>query len=180
MGKVFVTSDPHFGHENILNFKDNKGNKVRPFSSVEEMNEILLENWNKVVKPGDLVYVLGDITWDRQWFAHNWPKFHGRKKLAPGNHDDIQWLSRGAFFKSVQLWYQFKSLEVVLSHVPIALWNEPHVKYKYNIHGHTHGNDVIFNDHYHDKRYFNVSVEKTNYAPIELDYVIEKIKENAK
>ena len=53
---VFFTSDTHFGHKNLL-----KIGKGRPFDTIEEHDEALIENWNKVVKPNDLVYHLGDV-----------------------------------------------------------------------------------------------------------------------
>ena len=52
----FITSDLHFGHKNILEYDK------RPFSSIEEHDESLIENWNSLVRPQDLVYCLGDIT----------------------------------------------------------------------------------------------------------------------
>ena len=57
MPKIFFTSDLHFGHKNIIRF-DN-----RPFSTVEEMDEALIRNWNAKVSDEDTVYVLGDISW---------------------------------------------------------------------------------------------------------------------
>jgi calcineurin-like phosphoesterase family protein len=180
MSDTFVISDPHFGHQRILTFTDEKGELFRKFSSVEEMNETIIDNWNKTVNKGDTVYVLGDMTWDREWFITNWPRLNGKKKLTPGNHDDIKWLSKGNFFKDINLWYYFRDLEVVLTHVPIALWREPHVKYKYNIHGHTHANDVIFNDYTRDTRYFNACVEKINYTPVHLEEAVAKLKKDSK
>lgn len=56
---IFYIADTHFNHSNIIGF-DN-----RPFSSVEEMNETLIHNWNSVVKHGDQVYILGDFCWSR-------------------------------------------------------------------------------------------------------------------
>lgn len=52
---IFFTSDTHFWHENIIKFCN------RPFSSVEEMNDTIIENWNKVVGENDIVFHLGDF-----------------------------------------------------------------------------------------------------------------------
>lgn len=54
---IYYTSDLHFGHKNIIQLTS------RPFSSVEEMDEVLIKNWNSKVTKNDLVYILGDFTW---------------------------------------------------------------------------------------------------------------------
>ena len=54
---IHFTSDWHLYHTNILKYCD------RPFKTIEEMHEVILHNWNRVVKKGDTVYVLGDVTY---------------------------------------------------------------------------------------------------------------------
>ena len=61
MNNIFFTSDQHFGHKGMVHFTRKDGTKLRPYDSVESMNESLVENYNKVVKPGDIVYFLGDV-----------------------------------------------------------------------------------------------------------------------
>ena len=82
MGKQFYIADWHYNHANCIAF-DN-----RPFKSVQEMNEELVERWNKAVSNDDTVYILGDMFWC------NWKdalpvldKLHGNKILIKGNHD---------------------------------------------------------------------------------------------
>ena len=58
--KILFTSDLHFGHKNVLKFDQ------RPFFTVSEMDTALIENWNKKVRPGDFVYVLGDMFWNSE------------------------------------------------------------------------------------------------------------------
>lgn len=83
MGKIFFTSDLHFGHENVIRF-DN-----RPFETVEEMNAELVRRWNAKVSNGDLVYVLGDMIWksnhgEAEKLIKN---LNGQIILIKGNHD---------------------------------------------------------------------------------------------
>jgi len=63
---IWVISDTHFDHANILNFTDKVGKPTRNFADVDEMNETMIANWNSVVKPGDKVYHLGDVLFGTQ------------------------------------------------------------------------------------------------------------------
>ena len=52
---IYFTSDLHFGHENCIRLCN------RPFTSIEEMDELLIQNWNRKVTGNDKVYILGDF-----------------------------------------------------------------------------------------------------------------------
>ena len=58
---AFVIADTHWGHTKSLTFFTRDGERLRPFDSVEEMDELMVENWNKVVNNTDTVYHLGDV-----------------------------------------------------------------------------------------------------------------------
>lgn len=78
----FWTSDQHFGHARIIELAN------RPFTSVEEMNETIIERWNAVVSERDEVYVLGDFAMGK--IAETLPiaaRLNGYKALIAGNHD---------------------------------------------------------------------------------------------
>lgn len=81
---IWVTSDQHFGHKNILKYCP----ESRPFDSVEQMNDIVINKWNSVVRPDDIVYVLGDIcmgaTEDILKYVE---QLNGKIILVIGNHD---------------------------------------------------------------------------------------------
>lgn len=83
--KQFYISDWHYGHANVIAF-DN-----RPFKSLLEMDEALVDRWNAVVSPGDIVYVLGDMFWCKAQDAIPILRsLKGQKFLIKGNHDRVQ------------------------------------------------------------------------------------------
>lgn len=164
MRDIWVVSDTHFNHANILNFKDKFRNPTREFDSVQQMNEIMIQNWNKVVKPGDKVYHLGDVFFgDKEWFKKNWPRLNGKKRLVVGNHDDVKFLSSGNFFEKVYMWRIFKEFDIVLTHVPIH--ESSFRKVSRNVHGHIHQQQSPTPQH------TCVCVEHTNYTPIHIEEI---------
>ncbi len=175
---IWVISDTHLGHENILKFKDSKtGNPVRGhlFSNVDEMDEHILEKWNSVVKQGDIVYHLGDVfIGDKERFKKMWPKFKGSKRLIVGNHDDIKFLSSGGFFQKVQMWRMFPEFGLMMSHVPLHESNllrlidrsgvyPDDCETLLNCHGHIHQNESP------EGPYRNLSVEEIDYTPVNIE-----------
>lgn len=79
---IWFTSDHHFGHANIISFCD------RPYDNVDHMNEMLIQNWNSLVKPNDLVYHQGDLCMGK--IEKTLPlikRLNGIIVLIPGNHD---------------------------------------------------------------------------------------------
>ena len=89
MGNIWITSDTHFNHTNILKFLGADGKPFRQFNSVEEMNECMIDRWNSVVKDRDKVYHLGDVYLSQGKEANSiLHRLKGRKRLILGNHDD--------------------------------------------------------------------------------------------
>jgi calcineurin-like phosphoesterase family protein len=169
---IWITSDTHFNHANILNFTDSKtGNRIRPqFSCVQEMNETIIQRWNEVVRPGDKVYHLGDVvmgTDKETWMNRHWPRLMGKKNLIVGNHDDIKSLSSGGWFAKVQMWRVLPEFGLTLTHVPIhdsgLFRGAESGNQMLNVHGHIHQNPSPKGP------YRNVSVEVTNYYPINIE-----------
>lgn len=78
---IFLTSDLHIYHTNVIKYCG------RPFTSVEEMNEMLVKNWNEVVGPEDTVYCLGDFSMAFRPVETFTRRLNGKKYLVPGNHD---------------------------------------------------------------------------------------------
>ena len=170
MRDIWVISDTHFFHENILKFKDNNtGKPIRPgFADISHMNEHIIENWNSRVKPGDKVYHLGDVFMgDKEKFAKLWPRLNGSKRLIVGNHDDVKFLSSGGFFAKITMWRMFKEFGLMLTHVPIhdsGLYRgAKEGSQMLNVHGHIHQNKSPAGP------YKNVSVEAINYTPVNIE-----------
>ena len=82
MTKTYFTSDTHFNHLNILQYCN------RPFTDIEEMNKVLIENWNSIIGPNDLVYHLGDFAMgERHKIPSILSELNGKMILIRGNHE---------------------------------------------------------------------------------------------
>jgi calcineurin-like phosphoesterase family protein len=173
MANIFFISDTHFGHENTWKkFKLEDGvTPLRPFSSTEEMDETMVENWNRVVQPSDHVYHLGDVVMHRKHLP-TLARLNGHKRLVRGNHDIFPTKTFLEYFDEIYGVRTFPGSGLILSHIPLhpgslgTRW--------INVHGHLHGKTLD------DNRYFSVCVEQTNYTPVSLDWVCSVIKERAR
>jgi calcineurin-like phosphoesterase family protein len=169
MANLFIISDTHFNNANILNFKRQDGSPVRTFSSVEEMDEVMVERWNSVVRPQDKVYHLGDVSMSKVGIA-TVGRCNGHKRLVRGNHDTHPIKEYLKYFEEV---YATRVLDHMLfSHIPVH--PDSIGKHHANVHGHIHN---PLHDHYGPK-YYNVSVEVIDFTPIALEDLKKKIKEN--
>ena len=165
MSNIWIISDTHLNHSNVLKFTNDKGEKVRHFDSLQEMNETIIQNWNAVVRPGDKVYHLGDVFFgDKEWFKKTWPRLMGSKRLVVGNHDDVKFMACGGFFQKVMLWRLFKEHNMLLTHVPLHV--DSIRKVEFNVHVHIHQQESP------TKRHVNVCVEKTLYSPVHIEEVL--------
>lgn len=139
MGNTWFTSDLHISHKNILKFCPD----TRMGNDPNEMNEILVQEWNKVVRPEDTVYNLGDVSFNHDVALKIVPRLNGTQILITGNHD-VKSLRFPAFrnmFKSIHSYYDLRigSQNIVLFHFPILEWDRMHHG-SWHLHGHTHGN----------------------------------------
>lgn len=128
----FFTSDLHLNHSNILKFSD------RPFKSIEDMNQGLIENINSLVRKNDVLVVAGDFCWDRpqrHFDRINCENIHfvlgsHDKHIKPGVHPKV---------KSVQdvLYIDLDGQAIVVSHCPYLRWEKSHYG-SWNLFGHLH------------------------------------------
>lgn len=162
MGETFVISDTHFGHAGILTFRDGNGKPVRPFDSVDEMDELMVDNWNRIVRPSDKVYHLGDVSMrkDRLPIVE---RLNGKKSLIMGNHDIFMAKEYLRYFSNV------RGVKVIDNHILTHLPVVRSGRFVANVHGHMHANVLP------DMWYFNVCVEVRDYTPMPWGMVKELI-----
>lgn len=179
MADIWVTSDTHFNHANILKFTDDEGNLTRRFDSLDDMNEVMIDRWNSRVKPGDKVYHLGDVFFGRRDQAPEiLVQLNGRKRLVLGNHDDNHKLEiLQDYFEKIMLWRVWPDEKMIFSHIPLhESVLAPRIAQYYvdgevgpepvpvlNVHGHIHQNKSP------DGPYKCVCVEQTDYYPINIE-----------
>lgn len=159
---IWVCSDLHLQHKNIINMCR------KQFNSVEEHDKYVIKQYNSVVGPDDLVYVLGDVGFTpKDSLAKLIRQLHGRKILVVGNHDrlkDNDYISMG--FIQVVRHPIFYNNNIILSHIPcIECLNSP---YTINVHGHLHNSALTL------PNFFNVNVELHDFLPFNIKYFEEQ------
>lgn len=138
--KVWVTSDLHFGHANIMKFNPD----TRKYKDVEHMNSEMIRQWNLSVMPDDTVYILGDVAFcNAQKATAIVRSLNGNKILVAGNHDS-KLIKDPSFRSSFKEIHQYLSINhngsrVSMFHYPIHEWDQCH-RGAIHLHGHVHGN----------------------------------------
>lgn len=180
MSNIFLTSDTHFGHGRSFI------TEPRGFSSVEEMNETIIEKWNKIVKPEDIVYHLGDVMLnDNEKGIECIKRLNGKIFLILGNHESEN--RRNMFFTECAHkidggWYsyviKYDKLSIYLSHYPTitANYNDKFFsQHVINFHGHTHQK---FNFMFPNNPFiYHVGVDSHDCTPINIEEAIAEVKQ---
>ena len=164
---IYLISDLHLDHKNIIRYCD------RPFSSVEEMNRTIIDNWNEVVEEDDFVYLVGDLAFGRRRSKMRYwlKKLNGNVILILGNHDK-GYLDSIVHADKCVLFYKGKKF--LLIHDPKMVNSGD----DWVIHGHEHNNKPEKYPFMNGKnRTINVSVELINYTPISLDFLVDKMED---
>ena len=141
----YYIADCHFYHRNLLTEMDNRG-----FESVEQMNEVMIEKWNKKVHAHDEVIILGDLSLGSgQETNQILRRLKGKLYLIRGNHDD-RYLKDKNFDDSRFVWIKDyaeihdNKRKIVLMHYPIFCYNGQFRRgadgtpLTYMLHGHIH------------------------------------------
>lgn len=168
--QIFITSDLHLGHTNIIKYCN------RPFKDVYDMNRTLVYNWNSTIRKDDIVYFLGDLAYGRNSSTDSWlHKLNGRITFIKGNHDESNSIRMLDHYIT-----EFDGTKFYLTH---SLANVPRGWDGWVIHGHVHNNshDYDMRRKYpyinYGKKTVNVSVELTKYKPLKLSTIVKQIKE---
>lgn len=149
---IWIISDTHFGHDNIIKYCN------RPFENVETMNEYMIEKWNSIIKDEDKVYHLGDVYFKDSSMLS---KLNGKKRLILGNHDNGKDQKLNSVFQKIISYRMMGEFGIILSHIPI---HEGSIKEGWiNVHGHIHDKPVP------TMRHRNVCVEELDYRPINIE-----------
>lgn len=174
MSNIFLSSDPHFGHESVLKFTKSDGvTPLRVFKDATHMNEYMVMQHNRVVGPKDKWYCLGDLAMNKK-FLPILSRMNGEKILIRGNHDTECASEYLKYFKDVRGTHQLDGM--LLSHIPVHANSIG--RWKANVHGHLHANVVTVGDtKVPDERYISVCMEQLDdYTPISLEDLKKRVK----
>lgn len=196
MSEIFFSSDWHFMHRRINDLSD------RPFASMEEHDETLIENWNSRVKPEDYAFFLGDAA------LGPWPeglmkvkRLNGKIIIIPGNHDRISSVekeSRREKYRAVyeevfhEIGHEMEMIligeqgpPVIMSHYPPAQIKDhgdvdryPHLRPDDSgltiLHGHTHQTRKVTRLD-SGALAIHVGVDSWDYRPVSMDEILELV-----
>ena len=175
MKQIWITSDLHFNHSNIIKHAD------RPFTNVDLMNDKIITNWNNTVKKGDDVYVVGDFAFfNASSFKHI---LNGNLIFIKGNHDKPN-LSR-----MTHCFIQYGGKYLQLVHNKCDAIDEG----DYIIHGHNHNKPdlnipIITTEGFYGSGYpeytemncYNVNTELHNYTPVNIKTILKQLENHKK
>lgn len=176
---IYYTSDLHLGDNTII------AHENRPWKTVDEMNQALIDNWNSQVTDEDTVYVLGDFCFNGATRAIEFLKqLNGNIHLIRGNHD---------YFMSQESFYDWlvreqpadpiieteghyahindREYEVILCHYPILYWDGMGDRGSIHLYGHMHSRLEM---QHPNPRAFNVGIDVNNYMPVTLEELMRK------
>jgi len=154
---IYIVSDTHFEHKKIKDYEN------RP----DNFNELIVKNWNDIVKDEDIVIHLGDVSFgDEEVWNKYIPNLKGKKILVRGNHDtksDTWYIKHGIMFMCEELIMKKYGKTILFSHRPKLNLSE---EYDVNIHGHCHGSG--HRDTTLTNRHILIALELNGYKPQHL------------
>lgn len=162
---IYFISDLHLNHKNIIKYCS------RPFSTVDEMNSILISNWNNTIKTDDIVYYGGDFALGpKEVFKRNSECLNGHKHFILGNHDHIsrqQILESGWESVSYKVNLEYAGKKFVIMHHPNDEIDDESIL----IYGHVHDKPAEKLPH----QSFCMCAERNDYKPVSIDWILEHL-----
>lgn len=161
--KIFFIGCTHWGHKKIIEYTN------RPFKTVEEMDEAMINNWNSVVNKNDKVIHHGDVIFNKNTIdpSRILNKLNGEIYLVVGNHCDVEKLVRCSnkiVMARDLLEIQVNKQNIVCCHYPMKSWNKAYYgSWHTYCHVHTAFQSPL------DELSYNISVEWINYTPLSFD-----------
>lgn len=176
--RTFFSSDHHFSHNNIIKYAN------RPFKNVDEMNEAMIERHNSVVTPQDIVWFIGDFTFERdeERVRRTIRRLNGEINFVKGNHDKPVMPPRvraefNQFINSChhEIYVPDSTLEhgrqaITLCHFAMRVWNKSHHG-AFHLYGHSHGS--LPEDP--NSRSFDIGVDEWDFYPVSYEQVKAKM-----
>ena len=168
MSNIWIISDTHWNHNKEFIWKD------RGYNSIEEMNKDLIDKWNSVVAPEDIVYHLGDVIMgDLYEGIKCFSQVNGKIHIIRGNHDTPKRVEMFLAFPNVlDVKYadiiKFRKKYLYLSHYPTIVANHNGDTAFYAINGHTHDKEIFNFPNY---RIYNACVDAHNGFPVNLEKI---------
>ena len=141
ISRTYFTSDLqlHFFHKNICKYTDR--NLV---TTAEQHDQWLIDLWNSQVNKGDLVYVLGDVSFGKlDQTIKILSQLNGQIIVIKGNHDKREELNKLNELNLIQNWHDYKEITInkqpiCLFHFAIAAWHKQGYG-AWHLFGHSHG-----------------------------------------
>lgn len=169
--KLWLTADEHYHHRRILQYQK------RPFSTVEEMNDRLIEAHNSVVGDEDVVIHVGDFSFGKaEDFARVAERLAGAHFFMDGSHDRSmrEFFAEGHGEGSQRLFllpklfeFTFQKTKVVLCHYAMENWWASHYgRSSVHFHGHSHGRFCSA------KQAVDIGVDTNNFLPYQIEDAI--------
>ena len=156
--RTYVTADLHLGHKLI--------STTRGFNSLEEHDDRVLDNLNRIVSPKDTLWILGDLLFQPGTKLPLLKRIPGNVKVVLGNHDALRPdVYAGLGFRVYGAAYGKRG--ILLTHIPVHEGQKN--RFSLNVHGHLH--DKVLPDPW----YFNVCLEQNNLEPFNIEEIYEKI-----
>jgi calcineurin-like phosphoesterase family protein len=166
---IYFTSDQHFSHFNIIKYCN------RPFSTIEEMNDTIIDNYNQLITPNDTCYMMGDFAMKGSYSylcSLMW-RLNGKKHYILGNHDNQAHFQQMVNDKVIESCNQVLGVSINkqyiwMSHYPHLTWNKSHHG-SWCTHGHNHSSIKPQASPFR----VDVGVDAWDYKPVSFDQLVE-------